>query len=459
MSRILVVDDDTAICRSLELQLTSRDHEVRTCSAVARVAEQLNEWAPEVALIDLRLPDGDGLSVMRQVLSRAPDCAAAIITGAQDMQATIQAIREGALDYLRKPLDFDEVLLLIEKAAARGPKRDSAAAVVSVPDHQFPAREIVGRDRRIVEVIKQVGLLSQSKVTVLIQGETGTGKELVARAIHEAGSPGAPFVAINCSAVVPTLLESELFGHEKGAFTGADARKIGKLELAGEGTVFLDEIADLPNELQAKLLRVLEEREFRRVGGIDLVAFRARVLAATHHDLSRLIADGGFRDDLYYRLCVASVAVPSLRERRDDIPVLVEHLLAKANRDLHRSVRRIPERLMERFVSYDWPGNVRELENILIRGVALSQGDVLDAEVLHFPPDAVAEPAATQSTASPPEAGESVKTLRQVERDHITSVLALTDWNIARTSRLLDISRPTLRKKIADYGLERPARG
>ena len=448
MSRILVVDDDAAIRRTLELQLGAHGHDVRACATAAEAAERAGKWDPAVALVDLRLPDGDGLSVMREISGCVPTCAVVIITGTQDMQATIEAIRQGAFDYLRKPLSIDDVLLVIEKATVRGPGVEPPQAVVTLSDRDLPAREIVGKDRGILEVIKQVGLLSENRITVLIVGETGTGKELVARAIHEAGSPGKPFLPLNCSTIVPTLLESELFGHEKDAFTGAHAQKKGMLELAADGTVFFDEIGDMPIDLQAKLLRALQEREFYRVGGVEPVSFGARVLAATRQDLAALIAEGRFREDLYYRLSVATISVPPLRERRGDIPLLVEHLLGKINRELGKAVHRAPESLLAQFQDHDWPGNVRELENVLTRAVAMSRGDVLDTEGMQFPPSPPKPEAASET---------EIKTLQEMERDHIQMALDRTDWNITQTARRLGISPPTLRKKIRDYGLDRTA--
>ena len=446
MSRILVVDDDAAICRSLQLQLCAQGHDVRTCTSVAEATPRLSDWVPEVAFVDLRLPDGNGLSLMGQILELSPECKVAIITGTQDMQATIQAIQGGAFDYLRKPLDIDDVFLVVEKAAAQTRAAEDKRRLLTIAERPTATRELVGRDKALIDVIKQIGLLSQSAVTVLILGETGTGKELVARAIHEAGAGEAPFIAINCSAVVPTLLESELFGHEKGAFTGADARKLGKLEIAANGTVLFDEIADMPMDLQAKLLRVLQEREFCRVGGTEVVPLSARVLAATHHDIAGLVEKGTFREDLYYRLRVATISVPPLRDRRGDIPLLVEHLLAKVNLVLHRQVTRVPEAFMKRLASHDWPGNVRELENALMRAVALSTGDTLNAEAVWG--DLQSDVAATSE-------GE-VLTLRELERTHVSKVLAMAGWNITRSSELLGISPPTLRKKIRDCGLKRP---
>ena len=279
---------------------------------------------------------------------------------------------------------------------------------------------------------------------MLIEGETGTGKELVARALHAAGSPGEPFAAINCSAVVATLLESELFGHEKGAFTGASERKPGKLEFAGQGTVFLDEIGDMSPGLQAKMLRVLEERTFERVGGLQGIPLRARVVAATNRDLEALVRDGRFRQDLFYRLAVSRIALPPLRERRGDIPLLVGHLLTRIAVKVHRRITGIEEKAIERLAADDWPGNVRELQNVLTRAVVRARGPIVTTEDLEL------RFADAKETATPP---TEVVPLRQVEKEHIRRALAAMGWNITRTAKVLEISPTTLRKKIAEFGL------
>jgi two-component system response regulator AtoC len=297
-----------------------------------------------------------------------------------------------------------------------------------------------------------VGRVAASRTTVLIQGESGTGKELIARVIHSYSAGSKPFIGINCSAIVDTLLESELFGHEKGAFTGAVSAKAGKFELAEDGSIFLDEIGELSQNLQAKLLRVLQERELERVGGVKRIPVRARILAATNRDLAREVEAGRFREDLYQRLKVVTLSIPPLRERREDIPLLVEHLLVKINQRLHKNLRRVPRDTLEKLMARTWPGNVRELENVLTRAAVLSQGDMLLEEHLVEPAPATdARPA-----ASPPAAGRvdgQIPTLDEVEREHIERVFAMTKGHKGRTCQILGISRPTLERKLRKYRL------
>ena len=446
MIRILVVDDDAAICRSLQIQLEEQGYEVATCNTGAEALLQIAAATFDMVFLDLRLPDRSGLKVLRDILGRkeAPDVV--MITGVQDMMAMIEAIQVGALDYVRKPLAIEDVLVAVEKVKKRrdhGQRKKPdvrAVRIEAVPDQPF---EIVGKDRHILDLLKQVGLLSRSPVTVLIQGESGTGKELVARAIHNASSPTQPFVAINSAAVVPTLLESELFGHEKGAFTGADHRKIGKLEQAATGTVFLDEIGDMPLELQAKLLRAIQERSFERVGGASTVQLEARILAASHQDLEAMTAKDLFRSDLLYRLSVARLIIPPLRDRRGDIRALALRLLDRIRRRLASSVVAISEDALIKLEQHDWPGNVRELENVLTRSVALASGEVVeDVDVSALP----GNPAVRADSGG-------IRKLWEMEKDHVLAALTHTAWNITRTAELLEISPTTLRKKIVDYRL------
>ncbi len=447
MERIVVVDDDASICRSLEVHLGQAGYEVHSSTTAAGGLELIERHDPAVVFLDLRLPDRSGLEVLRQIEKGSGSRAVIMISGEQDMGATIEAIRSGALDYIRKPLDLDDLLISIEKAKRHLHAPAPQTAAVAVGDTPCSPREIVGRDKKIVEVVKQIGLVSKSRVTVLVEGESGTGKELVARAIHQASCPQAPFVAINCSALVPTLIESELFGHERGAFTGAEHRKIGKLEAAGEGTVFLDEISELSLELQAKLLRALQEREFERVGGSQVIALRARVIAATNRHPEALAEAGLLRRDLLFRLSVARIVVPPLRERRQDIPLLVRYLLARIDHALDRKVEGVSQGALRKLQAYDWPGNVRELENVLTRAVVLTRGDMIEEEAIELAPKG-GEPGAGGSKA--------IKTLREVERDHVESVLFHSGWNITRAAALLGISPTTLRKKIKDFGIEDP---
>ncbi len=451
MNRIVMIDDDRALCRSMQLQLEHRGHQVRTAHSGTEGQELCSEWPPEIVFLDLGLPDMSGLEVLQRLREENADLLVVMITGTQDMRATIEAMREGAFDYLRKPFELDEIIVVMEKASRLGAQVPPATA--SEEDSQAGPGEIVGKDRRILDVLKQIGLLSQNRETVLVEGESGTGKELVARALHEAGTPAQPFVAINCSAIVATLPESELFGHEKGAFTGADQRKTGRLEHAGEGTLFLDEIGDLAPDLQAKLLRVLQEREFERVGGLEPIAFRARVIAATHRDLKAEVAAGRFREDLFFRLAVARLRVPALRDRQGDIPLLANHLIQDLSKRLHRRVSGIHESALVSLMAYDWPGNVRELQSVLARAITLSRGDVLTAE--DFEPllrQARGRPEAEPSE-SPGEDRAPVLSLREAEKEHIGKAYRACGGNVTRTAKLLEISPTTLRKKLKGYGL------
>ena len=444
--QILVIDDDRALCRSLQIHLEHEGHAVRAAHTATDGRAALDAEAPDLLFLDLQLPDSSGMDVLRGLKEHGDAPLVVMITGMQDAKATIEAVRLGAFDYIRKPLDLDAVMLAIEKAGQRlvaAPAR-KAAPIADPPDR----REIVGAHPKIIDVLKQIALLSESRVPVLIQGESGTGKEIIARALHESSAPTRPFVALNCSAVVSTLLESELFGHVRGAFTGADAAKTGKLELAGEGTVFLDEIGDMSFDLQAKLLRALQEREFEPVGGTRTIPFKARVMAATHRNLEQMIGERTFREDLYYRLAVTTIVAPPLRDRRSDIPLLVEHILGRIRRDLHLPVTAVEEAALRRLQAYAWPGNVRELENVLTRAALLARGAVVTEESV----------AASMGSAQPDTGAKpsEVKPLWQAEKEHIEMALFSTGWNITQTAVLLDISPTTLRKKIHDYSLNPP---
>jgi two-component system response regulator AtoC len=427
----------------MQIHLERQGHKVTTTHTAHDAFALFETVKPEVTFVDLNLPDISGLEIIRRLKDEETETLAVMITGEQDANATIEAIRLGAFDYIRKPLDLDAILVTLEKAAKDLSRRTAEPSLVA--ESRDARTELIGADPLIIDVLKQVAVLSDSRVPVLIQGESGTGKELVARALHDTAGANAPFVAVNCSAVVPTLLESELFGHEKGAFTGADATKVGKLEHAGEGTVFLDEIGDMTLELQAKLLRALQEREFERVGGNRLIPFRARVIAATHRDLQAMVAKEHFRQDLYYRLAVSTIGVPPLRERRGDIPLIVKHLLARNALELHRNVTGIEETALRLLQAYDWPGNVRELSNVVTRAILLARSETLtEDQVLASMGHGIGR------FVDPTD----IRPLRDIEKDYVEKALHATGWNISHTAELLDISRVTLRKKIADYEIQ-----
>lgn len=444
MNTILIVDDDHALCRSLELQLGSTKYQTRSAYNAADAKYLSCSFKPDLILLDLNLPDQSGLEILPFLVEN--DHTVVIMTGEPRNRLVVEAMQLGAYDYLKKPLDLNEMVALLDKAMRfiRKKKRQGAESEPSA--WNASEREMIGEHPTLIEVHKQIGLLARNRVTVLIQGESGTGKELAARILHDAGSPGRPFVAVNCSAVVPTLLESEFFGHEKGAFTGADRRKTGKFEFAADGTVFLDEIGDMPQDLQCKLLRVLQEEEFVRVGGLAPIPFAARIVAATNKDLQMMIRQGRFREDLFYRLSVATLQLPSLRERVTDIPILVHYLLVKIGGKLGFRTMGIEREGLERLMGYDWPGNIRELENVLMNACALAKGRTLGPDDLYL----LAHPGSGRGSDGHP------VTLAHAEKEQIEKSLDANDWNITRTARILAISPTTLRKKIADYALRKP---
>ncbi|MGE0396807.1 MAG: sigma-54-dependent transcriptional regulator [Kofleriaceae bacterium] len=464
MARILIVDDDRSIRRTLEKFLGSEGYDVATASdapsAIAAVQDTTAKAdAADVMLLDLGLPGGSGFDVLSSLSGKTNAPTVVVVTARDDMQSTVKAIQLGAYEYLVKPVDIDRLREVVKRAIDSRAEREKLQEVVPAAPHQ--AGDILGKSPAIRDVWKQIGAVSTTKAPVLIAGESGTGKELVARAIHAAsdaaGGKERPFVAVNCTALAPGVLESELFGHVKGAFTGAVADRPGRLELAGKGTLFLDEIAEIPLDLQAKLLRVLQERTYERVGDAKQMQLEARVIAATHRDLAAMVAKGTFREDLYYRLRVVEISLPALRERASDIPILVEGLLAKINRDLNKDVRYVTPTALARLSAYAWPGNVRELENTLTRAVVLAKSDVLDETFLPLGGVSTGDAASAPGTEADNEG--ALPTLREIERRHIVRVLAHTEWNKRRACAVLDISRPTLDRKIEEYGLRMPGKG
>ncbi|MFH1216174.1 MAG: sigma-54 dependent transcriptional regulator [Pseudomonadota bacterium] len=446
MSNIAIIDDDKALCRSLQIQLEAAGHSIHIAQNMNDGLDLASSHTLEIVLLDVNLPDFSGLKGLPQLLEKDKDINVVIMTGNPDNKAVIEAMRNGAFDYLRKPLDLDELFMMIDKVESRKKKQETIAKETEKQPCPSPD-DMIGSHPKIIALLKHIGLLSRNRVTVLIRGESGTGKELAARILHQASSPDHPFVAINCSAVVATLLESELFGYEKGAFTGAEKTKIGKLEFAGAGTVFLDEIGDMPLNLQSKLLRVLQEEEFVRVGGLQTIPLKARIVTATHRNLESMVAEGDFRQDLFYRLNVSSLHIPPLRERSEDIPLLINSLLRKICAKLQSDHVSISEQAMDKMMDYDWPGNVRELENVLTRAVALSRDNRILAEDIEWQTQMMASQNLNPSSDS--------STLAEAEKQHIESALLRHDWNITHTAQKLAISPTTLRKKISDFNIKK----
>jgi DNA-binding NtrC family response regulator len=448
MKKILLIDDEHSLVRTLELYFRSKGYHVL---AAFDAREGLSLWRendPDLVLLDVQLPGMDGTQALAVAKDENLSGDVVMITAFQDMEATLAAIQRGATDYLYKPLDLDILDVLLEKILMRRKEREKIERLSHVISESFKPNQIIGRSTATLQVLKDIARVAPTPVTVLIEGETGTGKELVARTIHQQSAPDEPFVAINCAAVVSNLLESELFGHERGAFTGAIQQKPGKLEIAGGGTVFLDEIGELPLEIQATFLRVLQEKQFQRVGGLKDISFRARLLVATNRNLESMVQAGTFREDLYYRLKVFVIRTPPLRERLEDIIPLAEHFMSRLNRELKRNVTRIPMEYIKTLKAYDWPGNVRELENLLGRAIILSRGEVLELDQCWFE----RTEAMGLITTVPEEGG--LKSLNDMEKEHVINILRHTGGNYGEACQILGITRPTLRKKIKDYGLK-----
>jgi len=456
MSKILVIDDDASIRETLDLYLTEEGYNVETAETGTDGLNKYVKDPADVVILDIRLPDVDGFSVLEDLKEENENIKVIMITAFHDMETTINAMKGGAFDYIHKPVNVDELDIAIKKALKSVEMEKKIAGLLTEPSRSFRVGDIIGTGNKMREIFKTIGIVSQSRTTVLIQGESGTGKELIAKVIHNNTSPDEPFIAVNCSAIVETLLESELFGHEKGSFTGAISRKLGKFELARYGTVFLDEISEMSINLQSKLLRVLQEMEFDRVGGKDKVKVNARIMAATNKDLKVLVKEGKFRDDLYYRLNIVSITIPPLRERRQDIPPLIDYLLAKINMDLHKKVIGVSDEVMEIFMNYNWPGNVRELENLLVRACVVAQGQVLgknDFPELGKDEAGSAKQEEAADVFTPDEPGK-LFTLDEVEERYIRKILKENDKkNKGEICEILGVSRHTLERKLEKYGI------
>lgn len=454
MTHILIIDDDEAICRTLDFHLKRQGFAVSFAHSAEDGLPLAVGTKVDAVISDIRLPGRDGLLLLRDIKERRPTLPVIMMTAFHDLDTTVAAMQGGAVDYVPKPIDLDELDAALERVLARDCLGSGADLVLGVPSSG--RSQMIGTSFAMKEVFKRIALVAQSRVTVLILGESGTGKELVARAIHEASAERHhPFVAINCAALVETLLESEMFGHERGAFTGAVSAHKGKVEQVGEGTLFLDEIAELSPRLQGKLLRVLEEREYSPVGSRVVKKSNARFIAATNVNLQEQVAEGTFREDLFYRLNVATLDLPPLRARRGDLAPLVECLLRKINRDLRRNIRRVSAEAMERLAAYDWPGNVRELENVLMKAVIVEHGDILTENSLPAEVRRMGLPGVSCCSEAPGE--KHLQSLRELERVHIGMVLAQTGWHKGRTCEILGISRPRLERRIREFGLAPPA--
>ena len=450
MEKILVIDDDESIRETLVNLLTRLKYDVVSAPDGKAGVELAKVEQPDLIISDMRMPQLSGLEVLEEIQKYDSQIRVIIITAHDDMETTVQAMQKGAYDFIEKPIETERLKISIKRALENKRLSEKIETITfEKSGSELQKNIIIGKSQIMREVYKKIGQVSANRVTVLILGESGTGKELVAKSIHYGGiTKEYPFVAVNCTAITETLLESELFGHEKGSFTGADRMKKGKFELAGEGTIFLDEISEMSPNLQVKLLRVLQEKEFERVGGETVIPMKARIITATNKNLTQFVKKGKFREDLFFRLQVVNIELPPLRERKDDIPHLVKHFVNKINTDLHKNVNKIPDEVIEYLKSYDWVGNVRELENTLMQAIVLTKGDVLLKENI-----LIRNTSITESDYKP-----GKLSLAELEKRHISYILDETKWNKPKAAEILKISLPTLYSKIESFGLNDPSK-
>jgi DNA-binding NtrC family response regulator len=442
--RILVVDDEYSVRQSLTAWFEDEGYTVDVASsgkeALAKLAE--NQW--DIFFLDLKMPGMSGLELQKKIKEIHPDSTIIIITAFASVESAVEAMQSGAYDYLSKPFDPDYLALMVRNIIERKKLKEETVSLKKTIDGVYTSKEIIGEHPGIKKMMEDIRSVADAGSTVLVRGESGTGKELVARAIHANSKRRyAPIVTINCGALPESILESELFGHEKGAFTGAQYARKGKFEMADGGTIFLDEIGNISPKIQMELLRVLEEKKFFRLGGSKEIKADFRTIAATNKDLEAAMENGEFRNDLYYRLNVFVIEIPPLRERRSDIPLLAEHFLEIFTSKMNKSVSRISPAAMQHLVDYDWPGNVRELENAIERAVVICKSDEIkppDFPFSHGQED-------TESTDD---------SLEALQKKHIKKILEQTGWNISKAAIALQIDRVTLYNKIKKYSLKKP---
>jgi two-component system response regulator AtoC len=448
MAKVLIVDDDVVSCRLLTEVLTQEGVTVVWDTDPRQALARITEETIDLAVLDMRMPEMNGIELLRRLRSQLPELPVIVMTGFGSVDTAVEAISAGAVDYVSKPMNVDELRATVRRALGR-----HAEAQAALPLGDEAVAGMVGRTPAMVDVYKTIARVAPGPSTVLILGESGTGKELVARAIHQHSPRRArPFVAVDCTSLTETLLESELFGYVRGAFTGAIRDAAGLFAEADGGTLFLDEIGDVSPTLQAKLLRVLQEHQVRPVGGTQWQPVDVRVLAATNRDLTAAVAAGRFREDLYYRLKVVTIVLPPLRERRDDIPLLVDHLVQRASRQCDKPVTGVSEAALAVLQAYDWPGNVREMAHVLERSVALAQHEVIGVDDL---PSEVRSPLPSAT----PDLLASRPTLEALKQQYIQRVLDESGGNVSRAATVLGVDRRSLYRMLQRYGISHRSMG
>lgn len=449
---ILIVDDEKGQREILKTIIQGEGYEVMTASNEREALKAIGEGVFDTIMTDLKMPGGDGTHLLISILKERPNTSVVIMTAHGTIDSAVEAMKLGAFDYLTKPLERDELLVVLNKAVEKTKLLNENSRLREQLEDRFKIENIIGKDGKMQEVLKIIKKVSNSNSTVLIFGESGTGKELAAKAIHH-NSPrrDKPFMDINCAAIPETLLESELFGYEKGAFTGASTRKIGLFESANGGTLFMDEIGDMGIGLQARLLRAIQEREIRRVGGKDNIKIDVRIISATNKNLESEIKNSRFREDLYYRLNVIAFRIPPLRERMGDLPELVSFFISKYNKSLEKKINGISDNALNLLLNYSWPGNVRQLESVIERAVLLTDGAVIETDTL--PPEIFNKPLQIgKIDFDIPTDGISFK---ELEREVLLKAMRKSNWVIAKAAQLLGMSYRTLQYRLNKFGIKR----
>ena len=452
--RILIVDDDPLICRQLETLFRERQYDVDSAGSATEALALLEQYDYALGLVDLKIPGTDGLSLTKQIHERWSDFGVIIITGYASIKGAVDAIRQGASDYITKPFEREEIILATEKLLEKRRLLDEITYLRSQLSERYSFANMVSRNPVMHEIFRTIEALSENDATVLITGESGTGKELAARAVHFQGRrKSGRFVAINCAAFPDSLLESELFGHERGAFTGAVQDRVGKVELASGGTLFLDEIESISLAMQLKLLRVLEQREVEKLGGNRLIKVNIRVIAATNRDLDQMVARGEMREDFFYRINVVPIVIPPLRDRIEDIPLLVSEILKNNSHARERGGMRVSNKALQALMAYHWPGNVRELGNVLERSILKAAGPLIkDVEA----PNGATGPTSVTGSARARDYDLPLREfLKRAEKDYLSSVLRRSRGGISSTSKHAMVDAATLHRKMKQHGLRR----